>query len=149
MPMHPFSFLRPDDPKDSNGKNWQTFDEATKTIVKTDLSVTNPTATPVVNSGTFTLYGPIVFYDIMVTLNNNDGWTTSSYINIPYPALVSGGTMPACHLGHAFIYNTGIIQANTFIASGSNPNRLTFSANYTNVSGGDQIIYLQGWYYRG
>jgi hypothetical protein len=147
MSLKPFSFLNPEG-ADPNAKNWRSFDEASKTIVKTNMAITSGTATPTVDAGYFTLYGPIVFYTIKITLNNNDGWTTSSYIQMPFHPLLASSTFQAAHHGEVFIGLTGVVLSSAIFTTTANPDRLGFGTAYTNTSGSDQLVYIQGWYFR-
>lgn len=145
--LRPFAFLNTD-PQTPLGKNWRVFDEASKTSVRSDLTVVNPVSDPVVNFGYFTLYGPIVFYVIKMTLDSNDGWTTSSYIKLPQEELVANATRQANHLGQAYVANTGAAITETVMIDPTNPSRLGFAGNYTNTTGADLVVFLQGWYFR-
>ena len=150
MPLRPFSFLNTG-AEEPEGRNWRTFDEASKTIVRTDLVFTNGVATPTIDSGTFTLYGPIVFYSLKVTLNNGDGWNnTTTYINMPFPEVrTSGGAFLASSAGAAVDQATGIYWDTTIFRTAANPTRLQFGNGYVNATGANQTFFLSGWYYRG
>lgn len=144
--LRPFSFLNTGSVTASD-KNWRTFDQASKTLVRSDLSITNPVVTPVVDYGYFTLYGPIVFYTIHITLNNGDGWGTTSYIDVPYtPLLLTNFQAP--HLGQAFVGITGTVRSTVVFKTTATPQRLGFVTAYTNATGADELISVQGWYYR-
>lgn len=146
MSLKPFSFLNTE-PTTPEGKNWRTFDEASKTIVKTNLTIVNPVSTPAVETGYFTMYGPIIFYTISIVLNNGDGWGTNSYISVPFVPLQSTNFL-APHLGQGFVGITGTVRSTVVFKDTSNPSRLGFVTAYTNATGSDERISIQGWYYR-
>lgn len=146
MPLQRFSFLNPSD-EELQAKNWRQFDAGSKTIVRNDLVFVTATGTPVIDYGYFTLYGPIVFYTLKVTLNNNDGWTTSSYIQMPYAPLQLTN-FQAPHSGHVFVSLSGAAITTAVFADVANPTRLAFAGAYTNTTGADQGVSIQGWYFR-
>lgn len=145
--LRPFSFQNTL-PTTPEGQNWRTFDEATKTLVKTDLVLTNPSGSTTVTRGTFTLYGPIVFYTIDLSVPNGDGWLVSSYITMPYSALVNNGVLLAPHI--ALMYNA-TLEATigyAYMSDAANPTRLNLAAGYTNATGATTTPSIQGWYFR-
>ena len=130
-------------------RNWRIFDTNSKTIVRTDLVFTSPTSDPVIDAGYFTLYGPLVFYVLKVTLDTNDGWTSNSYINMPYPVLNDNGVILANHTGLATMSGgTGLSLDICSFKTPANPTRLGFASNYTNPTGANLELSIQGWYYR-
>lgn len=146
--LRPFSLLNTD-PQTPEGRNWRTFDEASKTIVKSDLTFSNPVGGTSVSTGTFTLYGPIVFYVIDIEVPNGDGWTTTAYIDLPYSQLSANSTFPAPHIGMIFNNAAESFKGWAYISGVANTNRLNLAVGYTNTSGATEHLQIQGWYYRG
>lgn len=145
--LKPFAFnsTAADSPE---GRNWRVFDEASKTIVRTDLVFVNPISAVAVTRGVFTLYGPIVFYSITLSVPNTDGWTTTGYIDLPYSAVNDGTSFTAPHIGTCFNNPVEGIMGSCYISGVANPNRLNFSFGYTNSSGVTTTPTITGWYYR-
>lgn len=148
MPMKPWSIENPDQAT-AEGRNWRIFGENSKTIIRNDLAFVSATSDPVINFGYFTLYGPLVFYNIKCTLDSNDGWTTSSYIILPFQEFSLAGTRQVTHQGVAYVGSTGASITQLVFGSTTNYDRLAFAGAYTNASGADQEVFLQGWYIRG
>lgn len=145
--LRPFSFLNTD-PSTDEGRNWRTLDEATKTIVRTDLVLSNPVGSAVVTRGTFTLYGPIVFYTIDLSVPNGDGWLVSSYITMPYSPLINNGAFLAPHIALMFVNTLEATIGYAYMSDPANPLRLNLAAGYTNATGSTTTPSIQGWYYR-
>jgi len=145
--LKPFAFnsTSPDTP---DGRNWRIFDEASKTLVKNDLVFTNPSGDVTVTRGVFTLYGPIVFYSITLSVANTAGWTTTAYIDLPYAAANDGTVFVAPHIGTCFINTAEAWVSYCYLSTIANPNRLNFSSGYTNSSGSTSTPTITGWYYR-
>jgi len=145
--LRPFSFLNTT-PETPEGRNWRTLDENTKTFVSNTLTMVSPTSDPVINYGYFTRYGPLVHYNIKMTLDSDDGWTTSSYIILPFPEFIASGAQQAAHQGQAYVGLTGASITAIVFGSVTNSDRLAFAGAYTNSTGADQVVFLQGWYLR-
>jgi hypothetical protein len=145
--LKPFSFekLGTETPVE---RNFRVFDEASKTIVRTDLVFTNPLTEVTVTRGIFTLYGPIVFYNIMLSVPNGDGWTVTGYIDLPYSALIDNSVFLAPHNGVVFNNTQEALMGTAYLSSTANPNRLNFSFGYTNATGATATPTIQGWYFR-
>ena len=147
MSLMPFAF-NPTTPATPEGRNWRVFDDASKTIVKTDLTMTTAVSDPVVVGGYFTLYGPIVFYNVRVTLDTNDGWGAgTSYITMPFSALNYNGLNLAQSAMFAMGASGTIVRSVVYLAN-ANPNRLYFTTAYTNGTGADEEVFISGWYFR-
>lgn len=145
MPLKKFNFMNTpaNDPAD---QNWRTFDEASKTIVRNDLVFASGAVnSPTIQAAYFVLYGPLVFYQMRILMNNNDGWGAGAIVELPYPILytTSSKTGDVGHLGTASV--AGIFQSYVYINLGGS---LTFQTAYTNVSGSDKKVFVQGWYLR-
>jgi len=146
VPLRKFSLLNTS-PDTDEGRNWRTFNEASNTITRTDLVISDPApvGSPTVEVGYFTLYGPIVFYQMRVLLNNNDGWSVDATIVLPYDCLNTTtsktgdvGGLATCYRSQTFLTYLTINTANV----------LNFVTAYTNTSGVDQKAMIQGWYFR-
>lgn len=145
--FRPFSFekTKAQEPSD---RNWRVFDEASKSIVRTDLVLSNPSGASVVTRGTFTLYGPIVFYSLSLSVPNGDGWLVSSYITMPFSPLIENGVFLAPHYGFMFIGELEATIGYAYFSDPANPLRLNLAAGYTNSTGATTTPTIQGWYYR-
>lgn len=148
MPLRPFSFINNREDSTNADRNWRTFDESSKLIVRNNLTMTSATSDPVIDYGYFTLYGPICFYNMKITLDTNDGWTTSSYISMPYAEFRAAGARQAGHLGQAFNGAAGTVRSQTYCSSATNGERLYFNTAYTNGTGAEEVIFVQGWFLR-
>jgi hypothetical protein len=149
VPLKPFSFENTT-AKTPEERNWRVFSENSKTLIYPTLTITSGVNSPDVTKALFTLYGPIVFYQIQLQLNNTDGWTTGTYISVPIPAFTPAGGAgfgPYNHLGQVYIPETGVVL--TTATFSINPTRLYFTAAYTNSTGSSHNVNIQGWYYRG
>lgn len=144
----PFSFLNTD-ATTPEGKNWRTFDQASKTLTKTDLVFSNPVGATSVVRGVFTQYGPIIFYSIVISVPNGDGWTVTAYIDLPFSADVQNSQFTAPHIGSIFTAVPEAFIGFAYISGVANPNRLNLSAGYTNASGSTEYATITGWFYRG
>jgi hypothetical protein len=147
--LRPFSFINTE-PTSVEGRNWRTFDEASKTLVKTDLVVTNASGSVTCPNAYFTLYGPIVFYDLSLAVANGDGWTVSTYITMPYEPLfnATASRFAAGHVGSAFIDTAKAFLSFAYFSDVANIRRLSFGSGYTNSTGATSYPSVQGWYYR-
>lgn len=147
MPLQKFALLNTES-KTPGDKNWRTFDQSSSTITRSDLVITDPApvGTPTVPVGYFTLYGPIVFFSLRILLNNNDGWSIDASIELPYDILNTTTSKTGDVGGIATVFRSGgNPDSYATITIG---NTLGFTAAYTNTSGVDQKVYVQGWYYR-
>lgn len=145
--LQPFAF-EPTPRQESEQRNWKVLDEASKTFVRNDLVMSSPVSDPVISAGYFTLYGPIVFYNIQVTLDTNDGWTGStSYITMPFSQLTHNGANLAQHTGQA-VGAYGTVLRSVVWFSNAAPTRLFFTTSYTNGTGATEEVFISGWYYR-
>lgn len=144
----PFAF-NSTDPSTPEGRNWRVLDESTKFKVRSDLVFTGGTGTPTVDMGYFTMYGPLIFYIIKVTLNNNEGWAAvTSYIQVPFSEFIVGTTTQQCtHTGEAYVGGSGAAITRTILLT-ADTTKLSFLGTYTNTTGADQVVFLQGWYIR-
>jgi hypothetical protein len=122
--------------------------ENSATDTRNDLTMTNPVSDPVINFGYFTFYGPIVFYIIKMTLDSTDGWDLTSYIQLPSEEFVAAGAVQASHLGQAYVAATGAAITEVIMKDPANSKRLGFAGPYVNNTGADQVVFLQGWYFR-
>jgi hypothetical protein len=150
MPLQPLNLLNPID-EEQQAKNWRQMDAGTKTIVKTDLTLTlGLVGTPTIGTGYFTLYGPIVFYEIQILLNDGDGWTTSSIVSMPYSVLTNPATGLPLLKGQGIAFNStvGGLGATITQLSHTVVGYLSFGGAFTNTTGADMNVTLQGWYYR-
>jgi len=145
--FQPFSFILTD-PSTPEGRNWRTFDESSKSLVATNLVFSNPVGLTTCPKGVFTLYGPIVFYSIQISVPNGDGWTVSSYIDLPFSALIHNGVFVAPHIGSCFFNANEAYQTYAYLSSTANPNRLNLAGGYTNATGVTQTPTITGWYFR-
>lgn len=145
MPLKKWNPETPDN-ETPEARNWHLFTENSKTIVRTDLSIQSPVGTPTINAAYFTLYGPLVFYTMDLTLNNNDGWTTSSFVYMPFtPTSDAGAAIRIYKTGQVLVSNTGAIITSTYFLT---LNWMFFAGAYTNTTGADQLVTIQGWYHR-
>jgi hypothetical protein len=148
MPLKPFNF-QSTDANTPEGMNWKHLAQNTNTIVRTNLSIGSPVVTPTLTAGYFTLVGPMVFYAIKGQLDNNDGWLTSSYIDLPYAALNQGsGFVLGPTMGEAIDALTGVVRSKVWHYSVAQPQRIYFATAYTNTSGSTQDIGIYGWFLR-
>lgn len=146
MPLRPFSFQNTGDAT-PNDSNWRVFDESSKTTVRTNLTFIAPVATPTIDAAYFVQYGPLLYYSFVVTLNNNDGWTAGTNIQLPFPTIPDAtGVLPLIpHTGQVVLKSNGAIISSVYCLL---YNFLHFAGAYTNTSGADQIVCIQGWYFR-
>lgn len=125
-------------------RNWRIFDQGSKVEVKTDLTFTNPVATPTITKSIFVLYGPIVLFNIMISLDTGDGWNdTTTYIKMPFQAL---NVATALEFEGNFIVSnpaTGGIYTEAYMGTNEN---LMFAGPYTAPS--SKQARIQGWYFR-
>lgn len=124
-------------------RNWQLFDLNSKTTVKTDLVFTNPVSTPTIDKSVFVLYGPIVLFNIMISLDTGDGWDATTYIKMPFQAL---NVATALEFEGNFIVSnpaTGGIYTEAYMGTNEN---LMFAGPYTAPS--SKQARIQGWYFR-
>jgi len=144
--LRKFSFLNSPSNTEAD-RNWRVFNENSSTLVRTDLVITDPApvGTPTFQVGYFTLYGPIVFYQMRILLNNNDGWSADATIAMPYEVLntTTSKTGDVGHLGT--VYTGQTFRSYVFMNIGGT---LDFGTAYTNTSGVDQKAMIQGWYFR-
>lgn len=145
--MVPFSFL-PTETELPEQRNWRTFDEKSKLIVRTDLVFTNGTDITI-PAAYFQLYGPIVFYNIRCHVPDTKSWTTTAYIDLPYNAANDRVAFQAGHPGLIIINGAEAFIGWAYISGFANPNRLNLAAGYTNSSGAAIDVNIQGWYFRG
>lgn len=147
MPFRPLSFEKTgaDTPLD---RNWRILDEASKSRVFIP-TIAAATVTPTPGQGIWVLYGPVTFFSIPIVLNNGDGWTTSTTLTIPYSEaqnLVNTG------LGYynfqVFNAANGAVITTAYMSTTAGISVLKFTGAYTNTSGSDQTIGIQGWYFR-
>lgn len=126
-----------------DGRNWRIFSENSKTLVKTNLTLTNPVNDTIVDKGIFVLYGPMVFFDIMLSLVSGDGWDGTSYIKMPFFNLNVAGTLQFEGLFNVFDPADGTLITQAYMATEEN---LMFAGSHT--ASGDQQVRIQGWYFR-
>ena len=124
-------------------RNWQILDLNSKVQVKTDLVFTNPVATPTIDKSIFVLYGPIVLFNIVISLDTGDGWDATTYIKMPFQAL---NVATALEFEGNFIVSnpaTGGIYTEAYMGTNEN---LMFAGPYTAPS--SKQARIQGWYFR-
>jgi hypothetical protein len=146
--LRPFSFENTDTSSPET-RNWRILDEATKTIVRTDLTFLSPVGTPTVTAGYFVLYGPLVFFTLTCDVPDGSGWNVSTSIALPYSILVTNTpSIPVYANFEVFVGTSNVFINYAGIPFPAFPNRLYFAAAYTNTSGVAEAVTIQGWYFR-